>query len=1024
MRRDALLAWALTLAAALWSPTAATAADRAKPVAFMLDLGAHTAAIPRLAVHEARGFVVTGSADRSLRFWNLEDGTAYGVRRPPLGDGRVGEITALETLKSGTTLFAAGSSDPDKPASAVYLVDPRYGRIRGPLAYFPGTVSHLAFNDEDGFLAVVGGYDGAWVLDRKRRKVLEEPPGGEAYVWAAFGPDRLLAFGTEGGRIEIHRLSVEGGEAAAEPVAAFRTAEGLTPMSFAFSPDGRELAVGYADAAHVDVYDWAAGGRARRLTAANVVAGQGANLGLVAWAQDEAGRSTLYAGGTLLAEPGRNAVVAWSEGQGGGFATAVARDSLTHLSPLGDGGLVFASTFPSWGRLAPPPAEEGAVAQGRGAPAGLLYAKSVPKLDFRYAAQSGRFAVSPDGATVALVPNPAPGEPRRALAFDLTGPSLQALPDAELDPGYHLPAPTRGALSVADWYARTEPRIGGRAPSDAAGGPLLTPGERSLSVDVALDGSRVLLGTDYALNLLDPAGREIARRSLPAAAWAVALVPERPLAVAALGDGTLRWYSLREDSLLEEIAAVFVADDLLRWIAWRPDGYFDHAPLGGADLAGYNLRRERRDEAGKVLDLAGRWQSLAGLYRARHDSSAIAGLLGAPERWHEVVSPDALTGLLAELGRPEVRLLALCPADEPDSPACLDLTADRGAPGAPLTAAWEADAEVELTFRLDEGEGPLTAVQLYRDGSFAGRVVREELATETQADGSLVATLPLELTAGEVALALRLYGAGEAYHELPVATLSLPPERTPSVLYVLAVGVADYANDAFDLNSPVVDAAAVTAQLHDLVADAYDDVAEPVLLADADATRENILREIGRLAELADGNDGVVLYFAGHGEASEAGYAFVTYDVTSLDTLWSDGLVDRDLIDAVGRLKSASLLMLLDTCYAGAFDQKASDQLAHDLQHYVLTATGSDETALDTAPGSRYGLFVDSFLRGTAREAALSSGEVTALSLGSFMTVDVKDLAARANHKQSVVFRGGSGHLRHLPLTTAPESDR
>jgi len=51
------------------------------------------------------------------------------------------------------------------------------------------------------------------------------------------------------------------------------------------------------------------------------------------------------------------------------------------------------------------------------------------------------------------------------------------------------------------------------------------------------------------------------------------------LAVAAFGDGTIRWYRMSEG---KELLALFPHGDRKRWVMWTPSGYYDTSPGGEA----------------------------------------------------------------------------------------------------------------------------------------------------------------------------------------------------------------------------------------------------------------------------------------------------------------------------------------------------------------------------------------------------------------------------------------------------------
>ena len=71
----------------------------------------------------------------------------------------------------------------------------------------------------------------------------------------------------------------------------------------------------------------------------------------------------------------------------------------------------------------------------------------------------------------------------------------------------------------------------------------------------------------------------------PATAWQVNVTADGRLIVAALGDGTIRWFRVSDG---EPVLALFIHPDGGKWIAWTPQGYYD-ASLGADDLIGWQI---------------------------------------------------------------------------------------------------------------------------------------------------------------------------------------------------------------------------------------------------------------------------------------------------------------------------------------------------------------------------------------------------------------------------------------------------
>src|SRR3546814_17184290 len=106
----------------------------------------------------------------------------------------------------------------------------------------------------------------------------------------------------------------------------------------------------------------------------------------------------------------------------------------------------------------------------------------------------------------------------------------------------------------------------------ANGVPIrLEPNEISRSVAVSADGSGFALGTDFYLRYVSRGG-EAWRQLLPAPAWAGALSGDGRFALAALGDGTIRW-DRRADG--RQVLALFPHAAGRRWNVWTPAGFLD-----------------------------------------------------------------------------------------------------------------------------------------------------------------------------------------------------------------------------------------------------------------------------------------------------------------------------------------------------------------------------------------------------------------------------------------------------------------
>ena len=167
---------------------------------------------------------------------------------------------------------------------------------------------------------------------------------------------------------------------------------------------------------------------------------------------------------------------------------------------------------------------------------------------------------------------------------------------------------------------------------------VLDRAEYSRSLAILPDTSAVLLGTDTHLRLFSTRdAHQIAAVAVPAAAWAVTVNAAGTVAVAALLDGTLRWYGLSRDAPLDPRVALFAHADGTRWVMFTPEGLFDHADRGGKDLVGVQLNRGH--------DQQPEWTSFSQAYRALYAPAAVRA---------------RLAGDAGAVARSDLRSLAIC----------------------------------------------------------------------------------------------------------------------------------------------------------------------------------------------------------------------------------------------------------------------------------------------------------------------------------------------------------------------------
>jgi hypothetical protein len=531
-----------------------------------------------------------------------------------------------------------------------------------------------------------------------------------------------------------------------------------------------------------------------------------------------------------------------------------------------------------------------------------------------------------------------------------------------------LAAPRTEGLPVTDWMDNTEPKLGGQRLT------TLEQFETSRALAIAEDRSGFVLGTDWWLRSFDASGRERWSQATPGVAWAVNQSGDGRFVLAALGDGTIRWY---EAASGRERLALFVHARDKRWVLFTPEGFYQASP-GGDALIGYQLNRGA-DREGEFVDSG----QLSGVFfrpdlitrRLAGDEVSVAQALG---------SIGDVRAVLAAGLPPTVRLLS------------------------PATA--ESDGEYELRVRISPahpGAG-VGELKLFINGAeVQGRAVSPP--------GGGVVTQRLSLAPGQNTVSVRALRAdGKVASNEVMVRVHVKPAAVRPVLRVLAVGISDYDDATFanGVKFAARDAAEVVKRLRAGARGVYREVDERVLNRREDTGIERINAEIKSLVKRARPEDVVVIFLAGHGKAPEGQYHFIPADfVYDSDQAFNRGktLSHARLETMLKDLGAGKRLLILDTCDSGsaaqgrdgATEQKdAVARLIRSSGRYILAAASPQGKALEDGVQG-HGVYTYALMEGLAGAAGpRNSSMIEVDALADYVSRRVPELTAPAGYRQ------------------------
>ncbi len=974
--------WLVALAGLFLHPASAQPSAPAAAPQLRIETGAHTAPIRALSVDAAARYAVTAGEDKTARVWDLASGALVQVLRPPSGAGGEGKLYAAAISADGRFVAAGGWS----AQNDVYLFQRGSGQLVHRITGLPNVVTHLAFTPDGRRLVVnlwgrngirLYASDDGWASSREAGS--DADYGGESYGADISADGTRLVTSAFDGSLRLYALG-RAGEPALRLLKRARVDGAAQPFGVALAPDGKRVAVGFADRPVVAVLD------AADLSSLFMPSVQGianGSLSAVAWSPD--GRQLLAAGAWKRAE-GQHALRRWSDGgRGTASDSVIAGNSVVDLRVLADGRLVFAATDPAWGVLAP--SGNRLVASGAGI------------ADFR--GDRALFRLAQGGQSVAFTMAYGAQAP---AAFDLDAMDWADPARPAAAPLQASPLAARG-LVLQDWFEQARPQLNGRAIA-------LEPNETALAAAVGHDGATLALGTSFQLRYLQRDGRELWSVPAPGTTWQVAQSQDGRWVVAAFSDGSLRWYRASDGA---EQLALLPHADRRRWVAWTPQGYYAASP-GGEDLIGWQVDRGPL----RAADFFAGSRFRAGFFRP----DVIAQVIAAGDAAAALQAANDAAGRKAEAARidrqlpPVVSLLS--PADGVS------------------TATPQVRIEVTVRAQVD---APATSLRVRVNGRAVAVPGAEALprpssgasSSSGAAESRHVLTVPLSPEDAEIMVfaenrhgfstpaVLRVKWAA-APAPAPVAAAPPPgaaPAGTPDarpVLYVLAVGVSKYRDASLRLGFPSKDAGDFANIFRNQQDGLYRKVVVK-LLTDEGARRDDVLDGLEWIRREMTARDVGVVFLAGHGvNDSDGVYYYLPQDVDT-DRLKRSGVIFTEIRNTLAALPG-KVMFFVDTCHAGNVLGTGRRGVRNDITAVVNELSSAENgvivfaasTGRQEAQESRdwgNGAFTKAVVEGVGGKAdAARTGRVTHKMLDLYISERVKGLTKGAQSPVTIVPQG------------------
>ena len=262
--------------------------------------------------------------------------------------------------------------------------------------------------------------------------------------------------------------------------------------------------------------------------------------------------------------------------------------------------------------------------------------------------------------------------------------------------------------------------------------------------------------------------------------------------------------------------------------------------------------------------------------------------------------------------------------------------------------------------------------------------------------------------------ALAAGGPSRQLWRSPEANSGVPPRLVPSppeFRWLLSIGIGHYRDSQLGTSAAGTDARTAS----ELLARAFQVPANHVqTLVDEGATLEGIRQAFSTLQRNAgSGRDTVIVYLAGNAtlapdrsdfrHSGGNGYALFPFDAGSADPQ-STALYGVDIAAWLSAVRAQTILVLVDTPFAGAMDLPAGTDAGRQLVH--LAASGAAQRAALTR-GQQSSAFLESIALAAQGEAnANGDRRVTLPELVQYVQAD---LSRRTSGAQAAVLRTAFG---------------
>jgi WD40 repeat protein len=514
---------------------------------------------------------------------------------------------------------------------------------------------------------------------------------------------------------------------------------------------------------------------------------------------------------------------------------------------------------------------------------------------------------------------------------------------------------------------------------------FLRANERATCVDINGDGSAIIIGGSWTLYKADKQAKKLWSVTVPATAWSVNISGNEKVVVAALGDGTIRWYSMTDG---KELLAFYLHADQKRWILFTPTGYYDASP-GAEDLLGWHVN---------------------------HGAESAPSFYPVSRFKEQYYRPDIIDAILETYNEEQGIALADSRSNKKTNVVQNNLKA-KLPPVVSITrpangSTFSNDALI-INYSLETPEdAPVKNIKVLVDG----RPVAAERGVKILASNNY--TLSLNIPQNDCTITLLAENDNGISPEANLYLKYKAPEKQRDVfvkkpkLYVLAIGISEYVNADYKLDFAADDAKAIVAALQRLKGGLYEDAIVKTLI-DENATRGNMQDGLEWIQAQTSQHDVAMIFYAGRGINDNSGTFYMLPVNADVKKIRSTCLNFEELRQTVSNI-AGKVVVFIDACHSGNGMGPGIRDVA-DINAVVneLSSTENGAVTFTSSTGKQYslenkewqhGAFTKALLEGFSGKAVVpGKNKITVKSLDAYVSERVRTLTNGMQHPTSVI---------------------